>query len=288
MFDTGNPQIKGPGIYKITNTDTGRFYIGQSKNLVNRWKSHLKNLQANKHANKFFQNDFNKSKKKFLNFNFLKFEILESMEASSKEERNRKEQYYINLFYDNKVQCYNIEKTINHPGSKTFSHTPIETKLKLSKSVKKLWLDPDYKKKMELAKIKKSNSMKIVCSNKEYKLKHKNMMSDKWKDPEYKARVSEAIKRSYSKNSELKEKISNKSKELWKNQDFKIKVSNSIKASYKKRFNKIKAVILDPNGEEFNVYNIAEFAKDHNLNRRSLNSVILGDRKSINGWVLKK
>ncbi len=34
------------GIYKITNTVNGKYYIGQSKNIFIRWKTHTQNIQA--------------------------------------------------------------------------------------------------------------------------------------------------------------------------------------------------------------------------------------------------
>ena len=42
------------GIYKITNKITGKSYIGQSIDIVERWKQHIKN---NKKANRPLHND---------------------------------------------------------------------------------------------------------------------------------------------------------------------------------------------------------------------------------------
>lgn len=47
------------GIYKITNKQNGKLYIGRSKDIFNRWKSHLTSLRKKKHGNQHLQEDFN-------------------------------------------------------------------------------------------------------------------------------------------------------------------------------------------------------------------------------------
>lgn len=42
--------------------------------------------------------------------------------------------------------------------------------------------------------------------------------------------------------------------------------------------------LVSPSGEIVDVYNLAKFCKDKNLNRGNLNSVMLGRRKSCQGW----
>jgi len=49
------------GIYKITNSDTGRVYVGQSKDIIGRWKEHLGDLVKGKHCNKKLLEDFQKT-----------------------------------------------------------------------------------------------------------------------------------------------------------------------------------------------------------------------------------
>ena len=51
---TYNKRKRIPGIYSITNTITGRVYIGKSVNIPDRWWSHL----ASEH-NKELKDDFN-------------------------------------------------------------------------------------------------------------------------------------------------------------------------------------------------------------------------------------
>lgn len=46
------------GIYRITNTETGEVYIGQSKNITRRWHEHVKSLNEGTHHNYKLQNAY--------------------------------------------------------------------------------------------------------------------------------------------------------------------------------------------------------------------------------------
>lgn len=75
------------GVYKITNTITGDFYIGSSKNIKQRWKNHKCPSALNKHPNNPMYLDFQKyGVDKFV------FEILAEVEIDKLKE---KEQQFI-------------------------------------------------------------------------------------------------------------------------------------------------------------------------------------------------
>lgn len=63
------------GVYKITNKENGKIYIGESENINRRWSEHITDLVSNKHCNNKLQNEFNFYSKD----NFI-FEIIESIE----------------------------------------------------------------------------------------------------------------------------------------------------------------------------------------------------------------
>ena len=48
------------GIYEIRNTDTGKVYVGQSKDIMSRWRDHIARLKNQKHDNQYLQNAWNK------------------------------------------------------------------------------------------------------------------------------------------------------------------------------------------------------------------------------------
>ena len=99
--------IKKSGIYKITNKFNGRFYIGSSVDLVKRWGAHKSDLLHNRHHNPFFQNDYNLCKNKY-GEEPLTYEILECV---SDDELLLREQYYLDMYFDDKNNNYNICKT---------------------------------------------------------------------------------------------------------------------------------------------------------------------------------
>ena len=95
------------GIYKITNITTNMCYIGQARNIKERWREHMKcGLGIDTPANNQLYRDM--KKQGLSNFTF---EILEQCPVA---ELNEKEAFYINT-YDSKNYGYNSTS-----GNKTF------------------------------------------------------------------------------------------------------------------------------------------------------------------------
>ena len=92
------------GIYKILNTQNNKIYIGSSKNILQRWRNHIRELESNSHKNMFLQEDWNK-----YGSNQFVFEILEEC---SEEERYIVEQNFLDdLFpYYRSGNGYNISE----------------------------------------------------------------------------------------------------------------------------------------------------------------------------------
>ncbi len=67
------------GIYKITCSGNGKFYIGSSKNIENRYKGHLSKLKGNRHENNYLQNVSNKYGVNTLNIVVLDECVLETL-----------------------------------------------------------------------------------------------------------------------------------------------------------------------------------------------------------------
>jgi group I intron endonuclease len=159
------------GIYKITNKNNGRYYIGSSVNINNRWNEHKRTLKQNKHDNHFLQKSWNKHGEE----SFL-FEIIEYVLDLDK--LLEREQYYLDLITHNKKITYNLCKTagnmlgfkhteesknkmsnsrIGNKNSLGFKHTE-ETKNKMSKS--HFGLKHDDKTISLLINIGKKNDLK--------------------------------------------------------------------------------------------------------------------------------
>jgi hypothetical protein len=72
------------GIYKITNIITLDFYIGQSRNLKQRWAEHKTQLRHNKHPNAHLQNAWNKYEED--SFKFTIYEIHKTIDKLTSRE----------------------------------------------------------------------------------------------------------------------------------------------------------------------------------------------------------
>ena len=92
------------GIYKITNTITGEQYIGQSKNIDDRWKAHCKcGLGIDASATNTLYN--NMQKYKVWNFTF------ELLEECPPEQLNEKEAFWIQSYQSN-IYGLNTQKGV--------------------------------------------------------------------------------------------------------------------------------------------------------------------------------
>lgn len=91
------------GIYKILNTKNGKFYVGSSKDILDRWRRHCSELRKNTHPNKHLQFAWNKYGESSFELN-----ILEECDVNSLLER---EQYYLDSTKcTNRTMGYNISK----------------------------------------------------------------------------------------------------------------------------------------------------------------------------------
>lgn len=140
------------GIYKIINIQNGRVYIGSTSCFRKRLNNHRCNLETDRHLNKFMQNDFNKC-----GTDTFLFEVLEVV-IGDKQDRLLREQFYIDQFYDDQKNCYNLvrEARDNRGGTrnnkqidpltdgrcKPFSE---ERSSKHSEKLKEIWQQPEYR-----------------------------------------------------------------------------------------------------------------------------------------------
>lgn len=134
------------GIYKIHNTSSNKFYIGQSKEFKSRWNGHKKALLGNsRKCNKYLKNSFKYYYKKLGHTDFLIFSIIELIPNSTQEERETREEEirleYVQKYGENRVYS---DKVIKQGEKTVWSYTPEETKEKLSQSIKQLWKENKY------------------------------------------------------------------------------------------------------------------------------------------------
>jgi group I intron endonuclease len=104
------------GIYEIKNITNGKMYIGNSKDIINRFSQHKSNLRNNKHTNTHLQASWNKHGES--NFIFRTIELILNPTKQILEER---EDYWIN-YYDSINKGYNMQGAVRGTFSNEWKH----------------------------------------------------------------------------------------------------------------------------------------------------------------------
>lgn len=113
------------GIYKITCTENGKFYIGSTINFRTRCRTHRYTLNANTHKNRALQSAWNKyGKKSFI------FEIIDRVSC---DDLIAVEQMYLDTLQPFDKVGYNLVKIA---GSQLGKRHSKESKIKMSRSAK--------------------------------------------------------------------------------------------------------------------------------------------------------
>lgn len=141
------------GIYIILNNIDNRVYVGSAVNLDTRLYHHKRDLKRGKHHNEHLQNFYNK-----YGDDALSFEVLETI--TDKNILIEREQYYIDK-YPNKFNiCLVAGNSLNRKCSE-------ETKLKISKSLKRANLKGIPKSEKTKLKMRKPKSIEHTKKIKE-------------------------------------------------------------------------------------------------------------------------
>lgn len=88
------------GIYKIVNKIDGKYYVGSSKNIKDRWRNHIKDLRRNRHHNQHLQRSWMKYGES--NFDFTIIKILNNNNSILSEE-----QYFLDIAKNEHFKSYN-------------------------------------------------------------------------------------------------------------------------------------------------------------------------------------
>lgn len=251
-------------IYGIFNKINGKVYVGQTVNtLPRRWNQHRGYLVKNKHPNIYLQRSWNKHKEKNFEIQILHDNIQTKDELNILEETYRLK-YAPNVF---NLKSGGLAKSV---------YSDISLK-KMSKSMKKVWSDPEYKKRVT-QKIRESRKVesciKLISENQtrlwaddEYKKKFSNKMKSHWDDPKYRKKMKQV-----QNSPEYSKKMSNIYKDKWKYPE------------YRAKFEKYYGHVIDPEGNVYEITGIEKFCREHNLDGSNLARVCNGKYKSCKGW----
>ena len=142
--------MKISGIYKIENLKNGKVYIGQSKDILNRFKQHIKNSKCGNDYKSYFYN----SMKKYGVENFS-FEILKETYDLDYWER-----FFVFWYRSCEIEFgYNLTSG-GQKGTRRFDDFVYtdEIKKKMSDRKKENWKDENYRIKMITSQKEGKNS----------------------------------------------------------------------------------------------------------------------------------
>ena len=144
------------GIYKITNTVTGDFYIGSSKDVKQRWSNHKKHSTWKNHPNNQMYLDMKK-------YGTDKFEFQVIVEVEIEELKER-EQYFIETLkpsYNNyNAKGWDIERQKKHKKEYNKEYNKTEKGKKYQKEYHK-----EYEKTEKRKKYKKEYESQLCRYN---------------------------------------------------------------------------------------------------------------------------
>jgi len=248
----------------IKNLINNKIYIGQSLDIYNRWKGHIKDLKNNRHHNKHLQNSWNKYGESIFEFEILK-ECFEEF-------LNKEEVYYINHY-----NCLNDKYGYNKRtgGDNSRLSDEAKTKLKLYNIGKKL--TNETKKKISLGnKNKKRTEQQRINIVNGQKGKHlsditKQKMSKSTKGRKVsqtvKDKISKGLKNSMALYKEKRKNgICNRYLQIYINKGYSLLNENII--------NNIK---LDINNKK----TFKQIAKDYNIAEYIVRKIIKNENLSI-------
>jgi group I intron endonuclease len=168
------------GVYKIKNLKNGKFYIGSSRDMDLRFKSHIYRLKANSHHCKHLQASFNKH-----GVDAFDFEIVEI--ADSIEDAMLHEEKLLNEFHGTQM-CYNSSPlAIGHLNCEHVRNLSVAGMLasehykKVHSDVcKKRNADPEFKRRLKDAINKSSKHKEAVRKNASTHLQTEEAKQKSW------------------------------------------------------------------------------------------------------------
>lgn len=145
------------GIYLIVHEPSQRAYVGQSKDIGRRWKSHLYMLRRKEHHCQSLQDCWNESH--YTDFHFKVVHICKKSELTKKEIE----------YWDKEKNPFN-----GRPTNKSYPAATPETRRKISEAVKGKKKSKEHKKKLSEAHrgktLSEEHKRKISESRKDKKL----------------------------------------------------------------------------------------------------------------------
>lgn len=138
--------MKTSGVYAILNKNSGKLYIGSSKDIESRINHHFTCLKASRHRNRYLQRSYNFNQEDYTWF---------LVEECKREDRFSREQYWID--YYSVANLYNSNPYVDRPPDTTGMKMSEEFRKKCSERSKTSFLGKHHtqKTKERLSRLRK-------------------------------------------------------------------------------------------------------------------------------------
>lgn len=262
------------GIYRIICVPTGKFYIGSSVQLRSRWSQHLYDFRNSIHKNPHLQSAWNKHGEQC-----FVFEVLELTLPDFQLER---EQYWLDKLQPFGKKGFNINREANKP-----TNSP-ETREKIRQAVLGHTLCPESRAKISASKTGHTYTPGIYAS------RMKTLIVTAPDGTEHMvtgvrqfcrehdldiSTLMRVAKGEYSQHKGWKARFSGNEFQKFMPHEVSSDERSERASSQKKTL-----IVIDPNGVEYTVHGISQFARQHGLDRYHLVEVAQGKRNHHRGW----
>jgi group I intron endonuclease len=231
---SANKGLNHPAIYTITNTISGKIYVGQARNVRKRWHSHQWHLKKGKHRNNHLQRAWDKYGEEAFIFQVV-INLSEIPESELQETMNKAEIKFLAKI----PNSYNLME-----AAKSGTSPSLETRKKLSEMRKKLWQDPEFRERRRI-------SHQAACADPELQKRRSIALIEAFSTPESSAKKTKSMKKRWDKEGDLRLNQSAKRKANWQNEEYREQQSNSRSKTWddpevrKKRLTGMKAAWIE-------------------------------------------
>lgn len=256
-----DPSIpESSGIYRITCTSTGKFYIGSAINLRARCLNHRRTLRRNTHRSPKLQRAWDKYGEEAFTFEVIELVLIPEFLIA-------REQYWFDVlqpFGENGFNTARIAGSSLGREMSQFTKDKIAA-TKRGKPGKSLGMkrSPETCEKISIAKRGKTNP----------NLSHRQT-------PEVRAKMSEIAKKRPPASAEVRRRMQAANTYIG---------SEECLANLRKYTDTLKKTIIaiSPDGTEYIVHGISQFCKEHHLNHSRLVGTLNGKCKHHKGWTAR-
>lgn len=259
-----------PGIYRITCTPTGRFYVGSAICICDRWDNHRSELRRGIHHNRILQRAWVKYGETAFVFEVLEFVLIPEMLIV-------REQHYLDALGPFGKNGFNIERvagsclgrivTPEHRAKLSLAHTGKKLTAEHRENIRNARLG----KKMSPETIEKMRN-RIVSAETRAKIgdAHRGKtISPQQIEQMRAARLGKPSPNRGKPGSNLGKKFSH---------EHKAKLSEAASPRMKT------LIVTSPDGTEYMVHGVSGFCKEHSIHYSHLLQVAKGRRNHTQGW----